>query len=115
MDVKECYEIIGGDYEDLLKRLGGSEALASKFAKKFLNDPSYNQFKEAMTSLNYEEAFRAAHTLKGVAANLSMTALYEVSSGICEKLRGGKEYNDTEKLKQLDDIYQLCIETIQQI
>ena len=42
-----------------------------------------------MASQDYEQAFRAAHTIKGVAQNLSFTALYQSASALSEALRGG--------------------------
>ena len=38
---------------------------------------------------NYEEAFRAAHTIKGVCQNLSIDKLQASSSRLCESLRNG--------------------------
>ena len=51
----------------------------SRFALKFLEDQSYIQLKQALENKNYEDAFRSAHTLKGVCQNLSFDRLYEVS------------------------------------
>ena len=76
MTLKECYTAIEGDYNDVMSRLM-TEKLVSKFVVKFLNDESYNQLVDFMKSENIEEAFRAAHTLKGVSQNLSFTKLYE--------------------------------------
>ena len=78
MTIQECYEAIGGNYEDILRRLR-SEALIRKFTLKFLEDQSYPLLKQALGDNNYEEAFRGAHTLKGVCQNLSFDRLYEVS------------------------------------
>ena len=69
MSLKECYDKMGADYEDVLSRLR-SEVLVRKFALKFLDDDSYANLKAAMESGNAPEAFRGAHTLKGVAQNL---------------------------------------------
>ena len=38
--------------------------------------------------------FRASHTLKGVAQNLGMEHLYQVSSALCEAVRGSKPLTD---------------------
>ena len=69
MTVKECYEQMGADYEGVLGRLR-SEVLIKKFAKKFLDDGSFRSLKDNLVQKNGEEAFRAAHTLKGVCQNL---------------------------------------------
>ena len=86
MTIQECYEAIGGNYEDVLRRLP-SEALIRKFTLKFLEDQSYPLLKQSLGDNNYEEAFRGAHTLKGVCQNLSFDRLYEVSSELTELLR----------------------------
>ena len=96
MTVKECYEQMGADYEGVLGRLR-SEALIKKFAKKFLDDGSYASLKKGLDEQNGEEAFRAAHTLKGVCQNLGFDNLYEVSFDITEKLRG----RDTDGCEEL--------------
>lgn len=86
MTMRECYEAIGGNYEAVLGRLH-SEALIRRFALKFLENQSYIQLKQALENKNYEDAFRGAHTLKGVCQNLSFDHLYEVSNELTELLR----------------------------
>ena len=58
---------------------------------KFLDDGSYQELVNALKEGRDEDAFRAAHTLKGVCQNLSFTSLYEPSQTITEALRGGKK------------------------
>jgi len=77
MTMQECYKAIGGNYEAVLGRLH-NEALIPRFTLKFLEDQSYLQLKQALENKNYEDAFRSAHTLKGVCQNLSFDRLYEV-------------------------------------
>ena len=69
MNIRESYDTIGADFEDVLGRLG-SESLIQRFALKFIDDGSYNELTEALTEKNAEKAFRAAHTLKGICLNL---------------------------------------------
>ena len=78
MTMQECYKAIVGNYEAVLGRLH-SEALIQRFTLKFLEDQSYLQLKQTLENKNYEDAFRSAHTLKGVCHNLSFDRLYEVS------------------------------------
>ena len=47
MTMRECYEAIGGNYEDVLGRLH-REALIRRFTLKFLEDQSYIQLKQAL-------------------------------------------------------------------
>ena len=86
MTIQECYAALGGDYEEVLGRLY-SEALVKKFVGKFLADQSFSSLESTLKAENYEEAFRAAHTLKGVSQNLSFTKLYQSSHEITEALR----------------------------
>lgn len=88
MTLKECYDAIGGNYDDVVSRFH-SEKIVKKFVLKFLNDSSYELLCTSMKDENYEEAFRAAHTIKGICQNLSITRLYEISGQLCEALRNG--------------------------
>ena len=107
MTVKECYAKLGGDYEDVVKRLMG-DALVERFMLKFLDDGSYQELVNALKEGRDEDAFRAAHTLKGVCLNLGFDNLYPSSKDLTELLRAGsmdgyedlfaeveKEYNRT--------------------
>lgn len=89
MTLKEFYAQIGGNYEDTLHRLP-SEALVHRFVLKYPADPSVSQLREAVAAADWETAFRAAHTLKGVAQNLGFDALYLAASALTEHLRGSK-------------------------
>ena len=71
MELKEVYEKLGGDYDDVVRRLMG-EKLVRKFLLKFLDDKSYADLERTLSEGDYKEAFRAAHTLKGVAANMGL-------------------------------------------
>ena len=66
----------GADYQNTLNRFP-NEAFIKKFVLKFLDDNSYANLKEAIAAGNVEEAFRAAHTLKGVCLNLGFDNLYK--------------------------------------
>ena len=88
MTLKECYEALDGDYEGVVARFRG-EALVMRFALRFLEDGSYRLLQDSLAGGDYETAFRAAHTLKGVCQNLGFTRLYESSSALTEALRGG--------------------------
>ena len=88
MTLQECYAAMGGNYEEVLGRLR-SDRLIQKFVLKFMDDGSYQLLLDSMASQNYEDAFRAAHTIKGVCQNLSIDKLQASSSRLCESLRNG--------------------------
>ena len=86
MTIEQCYQEIGGSYTEVCSRLP-SQRLVEKFARKFLDDQSYAELTAAMAAGDHDVAFRAAHTLKGVAANLSFTRLRASASELTELLR----------------------------
>ena len=89
MDIRECYARIGGDYEDVLGRMMNKESLVQKFLFKIPEDKSYENLVSALEAGDGETAFRAAHTLKGVSQNLSLTRLADAVVPLTEALRGG--------------------------
>ena len=113
MTIQECYKAIGGNYEAVLGRLH-SEALIQRFTLKFLEDQSYLQLKQALENKNYEDAFRSAHTLKGVCQNLSFDRLYEVSNELTELLRDrtGEQPGIPEAMVKVTEVYEMTIEEI---
>ncbi len=88
MTLQDCYAVLGGDYTDVSARLR-SDRLVQKFVLKYLDDPSFDQLCAAMAERDHEQAFRAAHTIKGVCQNLGFTRLLESSSLLSDALRHG--------------------------
>ena len=93
MTLDSFYAQIGGNYQQILQRLY-REALIRKFVLKYQTDPTYRTLGEALTQSDWETAFRAAHTLKGIALNLGFDRLYASSSALTEALRGPKPLKD---------------------
>ncbi len=87
MTLQACYAAMGGNYQEVLGRLR-SDRLIQKFVLKFLDDGSFDLLCRSLETGNLEEAFRAAHTIKGMCQNLSFTALERSSSELTEALRG---------------------------
>ena len=88
MTLQECYAALEGEYQGVLGRLW-SLRLVQKFVLKLLKDGSYDLLLRSMAEENWQEAFRAAHTIKGVCQNLDFTRLYRSSSQLSEALRNG--------------------------
>ena len=101
MTLKEFYAQIGGNYEDTLHRLP-SEALVHRFVLKYPADPSVAQLRDSVSAADWETAFRAAHTLKGVAQNLGFERLYQVSAVLTEAMRGNKPLEDRSLLDAVE-------------
>lgn len=88
MTLETFYKTVGGDLAATTARLG-SAAMAERFLRMFTGDDSFATLAEAMGAEDVQRAFRAAHTLKGVAANLGLERLRETASALTEALRAG--------------------------
>ena len=86
MTVKEFYDNVGGSYVDVINRFG-ADNIISRFLKMLLKDNTIVEFKTAIAENNIEEAFRHAHTMKGLLSNLGLTSLYNKDFEIVEFLR----------------------------
>lgn len=111
MTLKECYDAMGGDYEDVTSRLM-SERIVRKFVLKFPADTTFHDLCRSMEEKQYADAFRAAHTLKGVCQNLGMKKLYVSSSYMTEALRNGKYDDAVAMLATLSSDYAMTIAAI---
>lgn len=114
MNLIECYSALGGNYEDVLRRLT-SERLVKKIAVKFLDDKSYGLLENSLSENNIDEAFRAAHTIKGVCANLGFDKLLHSSSEITEALREGNIDMANELFPIVTEDYLLTINSIKSL
>ena len=112
MTIQECYAAMGSDYEEVLGRLR-SPRIIQKFILKFLDDGSYDLLVRSMEAGNYEEAFRAAHTIKGVCQNLGFTRLYESSSALTEALRGGWSDAAADCIAPVERDYRITVDAVE--
>lgn len=86
MTIQEFYKAINGNYRETVSRLQ-SDLLVTKFVKKFAFDSSVSRLKKAQEENNLQNAFLAAHTLKGVAATLGFSTLAGAAAELTEQLR----------------------------
>lgn len=114
MDIKEFYNVVGGDYDEVLARLQ-SDVLIKKFVLKFAADPSYKDLQEAKRAGDISTAFRAAHTIKGVAATLGLTKLAVAASALTEELRPQKSFPLQEYFDAVDEAYGEVIAAINEL
>lgn len=111
MTVKECYEALEGNYDEVMSRLM-KEDRVQKFVLKFLGDESWDLINTSVEAKDWNTAFRAAHTLKGVCQNLSFSKLYDSSHELTEAMRDGKALEDYGLLEQVKKDYDQTIEAI---
>lgn len=115
MTVKECYSMLHGDYEEAKTRFKADERI-EKFLFLFLEDEHYRKLCEAIEEDNYEEAFLSVHTLKGVCANLALSALYEETKTLTELLREKKQGDAVlESFDKVKEVYALTRKAIKEL
>lgn len=90
MTLRELKEKIDIDIDGSLARFGNMESFYIKFLKKFIDDKSFENIKEALKEKNIEKLGEEAHTLKGVSGNLGLNNIYGYS---VELMRASKEKN----------------------
>jgi HPt (histidine-containing phosphotransfer) domain-containing protein len=104
--------MMDGDYEGVSERLLKDERIA-KFLHKFLADKDYEELVQALGEKDYDTAFRASHSLKGLSLNLGLTGLQKASETLCEELRGGVPSVDVTPLQYaVEEEYQKVVTAI---
>ena len=114
MTIQECYKKMDADYEDVFHRLP-RESMIRKFALMFLNDDSYPKLEQSLKEGNAQEAFRAAHTLKGVCQNLGFTNLYPPVYDLTEVLRAGTLEGSKELFARVTEQYKITTDAIRAV
>ncbi len=112
MTIEMCYNLMDADYKNVLERLM-NDKLVYKYNKKFADSKDYDNLVNALAAKDYGVAFRMAHNLKGMSANLAYSGLQRVSSDLCEELRGGEPKIDVGPL--MDSVTQKYNQVIEYI
>ncbi len=79
----------GADTKSGLQRCVNSEAMYLRFVGMVTEDRNFEELAQAIAENDQERAFRAAHALKGVLSNLSLTPILDPVSEMTELLRAG--------------------------
>ena len=116
MNIQECYAAMGGDYDDVVSRLRTDDRIA-RFLVKILDDKNMETLCKCIEERNLPEAFRAAHTMKGICMNLSLTKLNTSVASITEMLRGRTEYTPEIEplLAEVQRDYELTMNSIREL
>jgi len=78
---------IGVDVDGTISRFMDNSEIYVKFLTRFPDEDRITPIYEAVAEKNYEKLLSAAHKLKGVSANLGMTALSAKAAEIVIKVR----------------------------
>lgn len=102
----------GADTAEGLQRCYGNETLYFKLINMLLAEGSFDKLKDAAETNDLNAGFEAAHALKGVLGNLSLTPMYDKIYEITELMRAKTEMDYrplvAEVLAMRDELAALC-------
>ncbi len=114
MNLQDVYAALGGDYNAMLQMMMKQERVA-RFLRKFPNDKSFAELQAALAEGRTQDAFRAAHTMKGVCGNLGLPRVKNLSEQATEALRGGDIDAAKAIMPALEAEYNFTVETINKL
>lgn len=88
--------------EETMSRFLNKEDFYFRFLKQLPDDPNYDKLVQSMTEGNFEEAFKNAHTLRGLSLNLGLNNMGRVAGELTECLRH-PPYDEEKALSLYED------------
>ena len=111
---KALLEQAGIDLEEAAARFMNNDGLMLRFLLKFPQDKNFENLRQALAAGDAEGAFTAAHTLTGVAGNLSLKEVYAQAAILSDTLRGGDLAAAAEQMPRLEEAYRRVVEALTQ-
>lgn len=105
----------GVSVEDALRRLMNNEMLLFRLLSRFSQDNNFIALQQALNDGRTEDAFTAAHTLKGVAGNLSLQPLFVLCSELVENLRAGDLARARQNFPALEEQYHITLSALEKL
>ena len=115
MNLNQLAQILEIDLPSAVARFAGNEALYVKFLKKFADDPTFSMLEKSVAEKNIEETEKNAHTLKGVAANLGLSALTRHCSLLVQAVRSGENDSAPSLFSACKQVYETTLQAIRQL
>jgi HPt (histidine-containing phosphotransfer) domain-containing protein len=103
-------DVVYVDFADGVKRVMNNVKLYTKLLTKFRSENKLDGLEAAVASGDLEKSRTEAHTIKGVAANLSLTELYKQSLALETRIKEGVADS-----AQLDTVKTAFAKTLQEI
>lgn len=102
------------DVDNAMRRLSGDESLYGACMRAFLDDSTVEQLNVSIENGSWDEAFTAAHALKGVAGNMGFVPLMHRTGQLIVLIRGGRMQEIPQALEQVNSAYRDVIDGIHQ-
>ena len=105
MTLRELYASIDGSYDQAIAVLR-VEKLIDKHIRRFPGGGVVDTVIAASERMDQTEMFESAHAMKGVCANLGLTALSNLAAQLCEEFRpgNGRRLSDGEVRERIEEI-----------
>lgn len=91
MKLQDLPAVIDINITESLARFSNFEPMYVKYLKRFVDEPTYAALQESIAAHDLKGIETNAHTLKGVAGNLGLTALFNDFNDIVQAVRKGDE------------------------
>lgn len=114
-DTKANLKKAGIDADEAIARFMGNEKLFLKMLRKFADDSNFESLEKAVEKKQPDEAFRSAHSLKGVAGNLSIFNLFDHLTLQVSLFREKREEEAYMMMNTIKEDYLLAIKAIKEL
>ena len=108
----EQLKAFGANTDEGITRCFGNEAFYLRLVGMIPAEANFDKLQSAVDAGDLTAAFEAAHALKGVVGNLSLTPLYEKICEITELLRARTEMDYTPLVAEImamrDELKAMC-------
>lgn len=105
----------GINYDEGLNRFMQKEETYLKYLRRIGEDRNMSVLRKKIEENDVEGAFAAAHTIKGVCANLSIDGINAVLNPMVEILRAGSMENVEDMMEEVERVYSRVTEVISEI
>jgi HPt (histidine-containing phosphotransfer) domain-containing protein len=105
--------VIYVDFADGVKRVMNNTKFYVKLLTKFRNDTKLYDLEAALAAGNLEAAQEAAHTIKGVAANLSLAELFKQSLELETQIQAKSVKPD--QLETVKSVFDLTVQEVDKV
>ena len=102
------------DIEGAIRRMCGDEAVYAACLRAFLDDPSVRELNQTILTASWDDAFTAAHALKGVAGNMGFVPLMHNTGQLIVLIRRGQLSDIPRALELVNSAYRDIVDGIRQ-
>lgn len=106
---------VGVNFNSGVNRFMNKEEIYIKFLKRIDGDENFGVLRQKIDEGDAEGAFAAAHTIKGVCANLSIDGINAIVNPMVEILRSGSLENVEPMMQEVERVYADVVKVIREV